>query len=469
MSEPKSNSDSSKAGAGGPRLLRTMGLFSLVVYGVGDMIGSGIYGTVGKAAASLGNAVCLAFIVSMVAATITGLSYACIASRYPRAAGAAYVTQRAFHFAFLSYLIGLTVTASGLTSMATQTNVFAETLQHMTGGPWLALALLFLAAMTFVNFWGIRESMWTNLACTAVEVGGLLLIIAVGARYWGSIDYLETAKATFDTDGKLIDHGLSASMLLGGAVLTFFSFVGFEDMLNVAEEVKEPRRTMPWGIVTALAIVTVLYIGVAVTAVSVVDYRDFTKPGAPLSKIANEAAPWLPARTFDFITLFAVANSMLINYIMGSRLLYGMARHGLLPSVLGRIHAQRRTPHIAIVTLLILIVILALVGDVSSLAAATALLLLFSFAVVNASLIVLKLRPGEQPGAFEVPIFVPVLGILINVTLIIARILDKNSDPKAPIIVLWIVAGVTALYFILRPKTVTEEELAAAEHDAETI
>ena len=258
-------------------------------------------------------------------------------------------------------------------------------------------------------------------------------------------------------------------MLLGGAVLTFFSFVGFEDMLNVAEEVKEPRRTMPWGIVTALAVVTVLYIGVAVTAVSVVNYRDFAKPGAPLSKIANEAAPWLPARTFDFITLFAVANSMLINYIMGSRLLYGMARHGLLPSILGRIHAGRRTPHIAILTLLMLIVILALVGDVSSLAAATALLLLFSFAVVNASLIILKLRPGEKPGAFEVPTFVPVVGILINVTLIIARIFDKDSDPKAPIIVLWIVAGVTALYFILRPKTITEEELAAAEHDAETI
>jgi amino acid transporter len=454
-----------------PVLLRTMGLFSLVVYGVGDMVGSGIYATVGKAAGALGNAVWLAFIVSMLAALFTGLSYACLASRYPRAAGAAYVTQRAFGFAFLSYLIGLTVTASGLTSMATQTNAFAENLQAMIGGSWLVLALIFLGVLTAINFWGIRESMWTNLLCTTVEVGGLVFIIAVGARFWGSVDYLETPAATFDDGGRLADHGLSMSMLLGGAVLTFFSFLGFEDMLNVAEEVKEPRRTMPWGIVIALAIVTVLYISVAVTAVSVVDYRQFADPGAPLSKIANRAAPWLPARTFDFITLFAVANTMLINYIMGSRLLYGMARHGLLPSILSRLHPTRSTPHVAIFTLLALVLILALSGGadgVRTLAYATALLLLFSFTVVNAALVVLKLRPSEPRGSFEVPIIVPAIGILINMTLIIGRLAqaETEAERRAPIISACILAAIAALYFLIRPKNVTEEVLAAAEQES---
>jgi amino acid transporter len=422
------------------------------------MVGSGIYATVGKAAGMLGNAVWLAFLVSMAAALVTGLSYACIASRYPRAAGAAFVTHHAFGLAFLSYLVGLTVTASGLTSMATQTNAFADNLQAMVGGPWLLLALLFLGAMTLVNLWGIRESMWTNLVCTAVEVGGLIFIIAVGARFWGSIDYLATPRATFDQQGQLIDRGLSVSMLLGGAVLTFFSFVGFEDMLNVAEEVHQPRRTMPWGIVIALAIVTLLYIGVSVTAVSVVDYRQFAQPGAPLSKIANRAAPWLPARTFDFITLFAVANSMLINYIMGSRLLYGMARQGLLPSLLGRIHAHRRTPHVAILVLFALIVILALSGNVQDLASATALLLLFSFAVVNAALVVLKLRPGEPRGNFEVPIFVPAIGVIINLTLILARLTEGGANPRAPYIAGWILAGISVLYFIIRPPAISEPQ-----------
>jgi basic amino acid/polyamine antiporter, APA family len=453
-----------------PVLLRTMGLFSLVVYGVGDMVGSGIYGTVGDAAKQLGNAVWLAFVVSMVAAMLTGLSYACIASRYPRAAGAAFVTQRAYHFAFLSYLVGLTVTASGLTSMATSTNVFARTVNGITGWPWLFTALLFLGFMTLVNFWGIRQSMWTNIVCTTVEVGGLVFIVAVGARFWGSINYLETPQATFDAGGLMVDHGLGMSMILAGSVLTFFSFIGFEDMLNVAEEVKEPRRTMPWGIIAALLIATILYISVAVTTVSVVPHQELGKPGASaLARVAGRAAPWLPARTYDFITLFAVANTVLINYIMGSRMLYGMARQRLLPALLGRVHPRRHTPHIAIFTLLVLVLVLALSGGedaVKQLAAATGLLLLFSFMVVNTALIVLKLRPGELPGHFEVPIVVPALGVVVNATLIVARLLDGAAGRRAPIIAGVIVLAITGIYFAIRPQNVTEEVLAAVEQDS---
>ena len=446
--------------ASATKLLRTMGLFSLVVYGVGDMVGAGIYGTVGKAAGMLGNAVWLAFVVSMVAAVLTGLSYACLSSRYPRAAGAAYVTHRAYGFAYLSYLVGLTVTASGLTSMATSTNVFAEKLRELTGGPWIVLVLVFLGFMTLVNFWGLKQSMWTNLLCTAIEVGGLLFIVAVGARFWGTIDYFETPRATFDAQGAIVDHGLGMSMLLAGSVLTFFSFIGFEDMLNVAEEVKEPERTMPWGIVLALAVATLLYISVSITAVSVVDYRVLAHAPAPLSAICNRAAPWLPARTYDFITLFAVANTVLINYIMGSRLLYGMARQGLLPAALGRVHAKRHTPHVAIVTLLVLVLILALSGGedaVRHLASATALLLLFSFMVVNSALVVLKLRPSEPPGQFEVPVIVPLLGILVNAILIITRLTSGEGGHRAPVIAGLIVLAATILFFVLRPKVVAED------------
>jgi amino acid transporter len=454
-----------------------MGLFSLVVYGVGDMIGSGIYGTVGRAAGTMGNAVWLAFVVSMIAAVFTGLSYASLASRYPRAAGAAYVTHRAYHFAFVSYLIGLMVTASGLTSMATQTNVFAETVQVMIWGQeqaagstlrWLAIVLLFLGFLTFVNFWGIRQSMWTNLLCATVEVGGLVLIISIGIRFWGSVDYFETPAASFE-NGRIVNHGLGVSMLLAGAVLTFFSFIGFEDMLNVAEEVKEPRRTMPWGIVLALAVATVLYIAVAVTAVSVVDFRELSTPGAPLSKIAGRAAPWLPPRTFDFITLFAVSNTMLINYIMGSRLLYGMSRQGLLPAVLGRVHHRRRTPHVAIFTLLVVVLILAVSGGkdaIAALASATSLLLLVSFIVVNSALIVLKLRPSEPRGDFEVPVVVPAIGILINAALIVARLLEPTASLRAPAIAGFIALAATILYFLVRPTNITEQTLAAVEQDA---
>jgi amino acid transporter len=458
-----------------------MGLFSLVVYGVGDMVGSGIYGTVGDAATHMGNAVWLAFVVSMVAAVLTGLSYACLASRYPRAGGAAYVTQRAFHIAFISYLIGLMVTASGLTSMATSTNVFTRTMLGLTsanpaaaiqGWQWYAVALLFLGLLTFVNWYGIRQSMWTNILCTFVEVGGLLFIVAIGARFWGSVNYLATPSARFDENGAMLDHGLGLAMVMSGSVLTFFSFIGFEDMLNVSEEVKEPRSTMPRGIVLALLVATVLYIAVAVTAVSVVPHGQFAgKEVSALARVTGIAAPWLPAWTFDFLTLFAVSNTVLINYIMGSRLLYGMAKQGLMPAVLGRVHATRHTPYVAILTLLCIVLILAVSGGedaVKQLASSTSLLLLCSFMVVNASLIVLKLRPGEPPGGFEVPIVIPALGIVINVTMIGAKLYDSvvTSGGRAPVIAGIIVALIAVLYFVIRPANITEESLAAVEAES---
>jgi amino acid transporter len=476
-----------QANHNGPALLRTMGLFSLVVYGVGDMVGAGIYGTVGKAAGQMGNAVWLGFIVSMVAAMLTGLSYASLSSRYPRAAGAAYVTHRAFHWPFLSYLIGLAVAASGLTSMGTQANVFADNLHVLVEGPRLLWIVLFLFAMTGVNLWGIRESMWTNLICTAVEVGGLIFIIAVGARFWGSVNYLDATIA--DADGNILHEGVSASLLLTGAVLTFYAFIGFEDMLNVAEEVKDPRRTMPRGIVLAQIVAALLYIGVAVTAVSVVNYRELAEAKSPLNAIAARAAPWLPGQTYVYITLFAVANTFLINYVMGSRLLYGMARQGLVPAALGRVHPARNTPHIAIYTLLAIVVTLAFVNDsidylakntsgalqdflsglakagpISSLAGSTSLLLLSSFIIVNASLVVLKMRPSEPKGGFEVPLAVPILGILVNAALIFTRLKEAaTAGWLAPIIAGVMVVAIALLYFVIRPKHMTEETLVSLE------
>src|SRR5688572_23430925 len=230
----------------GPALARHMTLFALVVYGVGDMVGAGIYATIGQAAGKLGNAVWLAFLASMVAALLTGLSYASISSRYPRAAGAAYVTNRAFRRPFLAYVVGLAVTASGMTSMATSSNAFADAFRKLLDPgdrfgwlPWVLL-VAFLGAITFLNFWGIRESLWGNLVCTLVEVGGLLLIVVLGMRFWGSVDYLATPPPAPGAEAGGTFR--MPSLILAGAVLTFFSFVGFEDMLNVSEEVRNPTR-----------------------------------------------------------------------------------------------------------------------------------------------------------------------------------------------------------------------------------
>ena len=178
-----------------PSLMRTIGPAQMALYGLGSMLGAGIYGLIGKAAGQAGNAVWLSFVVALVAALLTAFSYASLGSRYPRAAGAAYVTERAYGFPLLSFMVGLALVCSGLTSIATQSQVFAANIAALFGLesiPLSWLALGFLLILTGLVFRGIRESMWVNVLCTLIEAGGLVIVIVAGASYWGSVDYLET-------------------------------------------------------------------------------------------------------------------------------------------------------------------------------------------------------------------------------------------------------------------------------------
>jgi APA family basic amino acid/polyamine antiporter len=426
-----------------PKLHRSIGPTQMALYGLGSMLGAGVYGLIGKAAGQVGNAVWLAFIVALVAALLTALSYASLGSRYPRAAGAAYVTQRAYGFPLLSFMVGLALVCSGLTSIATQSRVFSANLIALFGiedlsVAWLALA--FLLVMTSIVFRGIRESMWLNGLCTLVEASGLILVVAVGISYWGSVDYLETPAVPGDDSAVLL--------VIQGGILTFFAFIGFEDMYNVAEEVREPQRTIPLGLITAMAIAAVLYIGVAITSVSVVPWQELAEAPGPITEVVSRAVPFIPPVLFTGITLFAVANTGLVNFVTASRLLYGMAGQGLLPSILGQVHAGRRTPHVAIAALFLILVPLALSGTVSELASATVLLLLAVFTVVNGSLFILKGRKGEAPGQFEIPRLVPALGALVCLGLIVVRI--STGDWRAPLIASALLLACFVIYVAMR-------------------
>lgn len=444
------------------RLHRAISAWQVALYGLGSMLGAGIYALIGKAADTLGNAIWLAFLAAMVVALLTGLSYACVGSRYPKAGGAAYVTQRALGKPWLSYVVGICVTMSGLTSMATGSQAMAETIGKGFGLdlPVKLVAIAIVLLVGLLIYRGIRESMWANIVCTVVEAAGLLFIIAVGMRFWGGVDYFEIPSRA--EGGETVD-ALPLLLILQGAVVMFFSFIGFEDVLNVSEEVKNPRRDVPLGIVGAMVAATLIYMAVAVTAVSVMPWRELAASKAPLMDVAKAAAPWF--RNIDsvylVITLFAIGNTALLNYIMGSRLLYGMSRQGLLPALLGRVHPKRRTPHLAIVVLFAVVTVLILSGGVKQLAESTVLLLLMVFAVVNVSLVVLKRRPDEPRGSFEVPLFVPVLGAVACLVLIGVRVASAWSGEGghiAPFVALAIVGAAFALYFLTRPANPVVEE-----------
>jgi amino acid transporter len=240
-----------------------------------------------------------------------------------------------------------------------------------------------------------------------------------------------------------------------GAVLTFYAFLGFEDTLNVAEEVKNPRRNVPLGLVMAMTLAAILYIGVAITAVSVVPWQDLAAAGAPLVEVMARAAPWFPTWAFVLITIVAVGNTALINYVTCSRLLYGMARDRRLPEILSRIHASRRTPHVAVVVILVALMILVVIGNIGQLADATVLLMLLVFGIVNSALVGLKLTPGEPKGGFEIPVIIPTLGAMVCLSLLMIRLF--SGDVRAPLIAGGLLGLAGALYFVLRPPPEPEE------------
>jgi len=457
--------DTSPAPSSSSELKQTVGGWQILFYGLGSMLGAGIYALIGKAATDLGNAVWLAFLLAMVAALLTGLSYACVGSRYAKAGGASYVTQHSLRKPWLSYAVGIAVMMSGLTSMATGTQAIAENLAKALNmelpTKLVAIALVFLVGC--VIYRGLRESMWANIVCTVVEASGLLFIIAVGVSYWGSVDYLETAH---DTASGGPGSGITLALVMQGAVLTFYSFIGFEDILNVSEEVKNPRRNIPFGLVGAMILATIIYMAVAITAVSVLPWQELSISKAPLMDVAKKAAPWFTGidSVYAAITIFAIGNTALLNYIMGSRLLYGMSKQGLLPALLARVHPVRHSPHVAIAVLFGIVTVLILSGGVKQLAESTVLLLLTVFTIVNIALVKLKLSPNDEKGGFEVPIFVPALGALVCAALIVVRFQtaltsEDEATRTAPLIALAIIAISLVLYRALKPKDVVVEEV----------
>ena len=390
-----------------PQLRRSLGFWALVFYGVGDILGAGIYALVGKVAGVAGSASWAAFSVALLVAGLTALTYAELGGRFPRSAGESFFTQQAFGRPTLALLVGWMVLSSGVLSLATVSVAFGGYMSGLVPGLPQSVTvggiLLLLAA---INFRGMRESSTTNIVATMVELTGLLIVIVAGALFL-SEDNDASIGQTIAASSEV-----SWTNVARGAALGFFAFIGFEDMVNVAEEVKDPERNMPRAILVALVVTGFIYLLVVVVATSVVAPPTLADSEAPLLTVVQQATHAIPDRLFTLIALFAVANTGLLNFIMGSRLIYGMSRQGLLPSALATVPPKRRTPHLAILTVLVVALGLALSGSLTYLAGTTSLLLLMVFFTVNLSLIVIKRRDRGTTRTFCAPAATPILGAL---------------------------------------------------------
>jgi basic amino acid/polyamine antiporter, APA family len=384
-----------------PSLERVMGPWLLLLFIVGDILGTGIYALTGQVAKQVGGVVWLPFLLAFVVAVITAFSYLELVTKYPKAAGAALYTQRAFGIHFVTFIVAFAVMCSGITSASTASRAFAANLSHafgldFSGGIGITLVgLAFMAVVAGVNFRGVGESVKANVVLTCVELTGLLIIIVIGlsAITAGEGDVSRITQFKVSGDGGMFWPVIAAT------TLAFFAMVGFEDSVNMAEECKDPTRHFPKVLLAGLLITGVIYVLVSISAITLVPPEQLGEGETPLLKVVQAGAPNFPLQIFGFITMFAVANSALINMLMASRLVYGMSRERVLPAALGRVHAKRRTPFIAIIFTTLLAF-----GLIT-------LLLLCVFTGVNIAVLVLR-RDHVGHKHFRTPTALPVLGAL---------------------------------------------------------
>ncbi|NYF41990.1 amino acid transporter [Streptosporangium sandarakinum] len=390
---------------------RVIGRKVLLMFVVGDILGAGIYALVGKVAGYVGGALWLPFLVAFVLAALTATAYAELVGKYPRAAGAALYANKAFGVPFVTFMVAFAVLMSGITSASAAARAFGGNyLGEFVTLPAVVGALIFLGLVTLVNFAGISESVRVNVVLTIIEAFGLLVIVAIGIYALVSGEGEPARAVQF--------HPVNGAFLgvLGGTALAFYSLLGFEDSVNLAEECRDPQRDFPRALFGGITVAALIYMAVAFTATMLVDTRTLTGSTGPLLEVVKVAGLAFPPKLFALIALLAVGNTALINMLMASRLVYGMAREGIVPGVFAAVHHRRSTPWVAILFTLGIAVALVITGDVSGLADTTVLLLLCVFALVNVAVLVLRKDPVEH-GHYRAPSWMPVLGAVVCVVL----------------------------------------------------
>jgi APA family basic amino acid/polyamine antiporter len=393
----------------------TWKMFSL--YGLGNILGAGIYVLVGEVAAVAGDGLLWSFLIAGFAATFTAITYSSFAKKYPVSAGAAVYTERAFSSKLFSTIIGLSLAFTGVVSASVMLHGFDRYFQQLIsptafGGvvPSQVVILVMLSLLSLVAFRGIQESAVLAVGLTIIEASGLLLIIAFAGVNGDVVSSLHRSVGAI--------QGNDPTAILLGGFLAFYAFIGFEDMVNIAEEVKEPKKSLRKGMLVALFGATVLYVGIAVAALSVLSSQELANSSAPLASVF-QAASGSTIPVITIIGLFAVTNGILAQIIMSSRVLYGLAREGWLPPPLARISSRTYTPTYATTIAVIVIAVCALALPLVTLAKITSFALLVIFSIVQIA--AMRLISKKQ---LKLNRLIPIIGLTTNFVIIVIQILS---------------------------------------------
>ena len=409
------------------------------MYGVGLILGAGIYVLIGEAAGFAGNSMWISFLLGSIVAIFAGLSYAELTSLYPKAAAEYTFVKNAFKNNFFGFIIGWLTAITSMIVAATVSLGFGGYFTQFIELPITFVAVLLIGILSIVNFIGIKESTWANTIFALITAAGLILIIILGLTAEPSepIDYFE------------MPNGYIGIIL--AFVLIFFAFIGFEDMANVAEEVKRPHKTIPRAIILSVVITGVIYILVSLSVVRVLNWEELSLSSAPLADVAKNVLGTNGSITLSLIALFATASTVLITLVAGARILYGMAKSNSLPLFLSRIHSKTKTPWIAVIGILITSVGFAFIGDIVIVANITVFAVVITFAVINLAVIVLRYTESELERPFKVPINIgkfpvlPLFGLATTVYMALQFEIEV-------VLVGFVIIGIGAIFYVILKK-----------------
>ena len=396
-------------------LRRVLNVPLLTLYGVGTMVGGGFYALTGKVVGMAGMQAPLSILLAGLVALVSAFSFAELASRFPYSAGEAQYVKEAFRSRSLSVLVGWLVIATGVVSAAALANAIVMFLQDRVAlNETLGIAAVVLA-FGLVAAWGVGQSVFLAVLITFIEVGGLLFILFAARDGFGDLP------ARWEEMLVPASAGAWTGILAGG-FLVFYAFIGFEDMVNMAEEVKEPRRTMPRSIILALLLTLLLYVSVLVAALLTVPANELAESRTPMATIVRPYGEDAVV-ALSIVSVLAGVNGALIQVIMASRVAYGMSNRGLGPRWLARVNPRTRTPVRATILVTTIVLVLALWFPLVTLAQITSTIILVVFALVNLALWWIKGRDPDPEG--EGPRYwraLPLLGFVMCLAIVAYRL-----------------------------------------------
>lgn len=395
------------------QLKRAISLPMLAFYGIGTILGAGIYVLVGKVAGYAGMYTPIAFLLAAILAGFSAFSYAELSVRFPRSAGEAIYIQEGLKLQPLSIVVGLMIVAIGITSTATLVSGLTGYAREFILLPDELIIIATILIMGAVVAWGISESVVIASLMTLLEIFGLLVIL------WVARDGFGMLPARGSELLPPVDLVTWSGVLLGSFV-AFYAFIGFEDIVNVAEEVKSVERNLPRAIIIALVVTTLFYILVSLLSILVVSPTELANSDAPLAYI-YKTMTGSDDKLIPVISVVSILNGALIQIVMASRVLYGMSRRNWLPAFLGHVHHRRRTPLKSTLLITALILVFSLLLPLLSLAKLTSFITLTIFTLINLSLLMLKLRRQASPG-FTVPLWVPATGFVLSATFLLYQL-----------------------------------------------